>query len=142
MNESKEDKILSFLEGLTESIGRSNGESLEEVIKDLGEDGFDVGASVSRLKEKIQLFSQEARRNQLSVAREKRLSMASETASKFKDFIGLSRDQIIGKIKELCAMPNVAASVSYRDLELKTEEDLVALLEDLEMAKEMEEEKG
>lgn len=142
MKESEEYKILSFLEGLTESVGRSEEESLDEVIKDLEEDGFNVGASVSRLKEKIQLFSQEAKRQQLAVAREKRLSMGSGAAGRIKDLISLSKDQIISKIKELCATPAYSASVSYRDLELKSEEDLIALLEDLEMAKEMEEEKA
>lgn len=142
MNKNKEDKIQSFLEGLTESLGRSEGESLEEVINVLKEDGFNVKASVSRLKAKVQSFSQEAKRRQLVVAREKRLSLESEAASKVKDFIGLSKDIIINKIMKLYAIPNIAASVSYRDLEAKSETDLVALLEDLELAKKMEEEKA
>jgi hypothetical protein len=78
----------------------------------------------------------------LAVAREKRLSMESETGGKFKDFVGLSKDIIINKIKELCSTPTIASSIAYRDLELKSGEDLIALLEDLEMAKEMEEEKA
>jgi hypothetical protein len=142
MKEKEEYKILAFLEGLTESMGRSEEENLDEVIKDLEEDGFNVGASVTRLKEKIQLFSQEAKRKQLLVAREKRLSMDSEAGGKLRNLIGLSKDIIINKIKELCATPNLEPSVSYRDLESKSEADLIALLEDLEMAKEMEEEKA
>ena len=138
---NKENKIRFFLEGLTESLGRSEGETLEEVINALKEDGFNVEASVSRLKAKVQNFSQEAKRRQLVVAREKRLSLESETASKVKDFIGLSKNIIINKIMELCTIPNIAASVSYRDLETKSETDLIAILEDLELAKKMGEEK-
>jgi hypothetical protein len=139
---NKEDKIQSFLEGLTESFGRSEGESLEEVINSLKEDGFNVEASVSRLKAKVQNFSQETKRRQLVVAREKRLSLENEAASKVKDFIGLSKDIIINKIMGLCIIPNISASVSYRDLEAKSETDLIALLEDLELAKKIEEEKA
>jgi hypothetical protein len=140
MKNNKKDKILTFLDEITESIGRSDGESLDEVINELIEDGFDVDASVNRLKEKIKLFSLESKRQQLSIAREKRLSLDSEIRGKFGNFIGFSKDKLIGKINEFCNSSNFATSVSYRDLEQKSEEDLLALLEDLEMAKIMENE--
>lgn len=139
MKENKEDNIISFLETFTEAIGRSDEENIEEVISDLEEEGFDISASVKRIKEKVQSISQEARRKQLAMA-EKRLSLGKESAGKFKDLIELSKDHIINKIKELYETSALLPSVSYRDLELKTNEDLIALLEDLEMAKEMEKE--
>ncbi len=134
-------KIIYFLDTLTDAIGNSEGVSVEEVIKDLKEEGFDYDISLKRLYAVVQEASQEAKRNQLVKARERRLVMEAKRSTFLGRFVGWAREKLIERINELASSGEPSIAFSYRDLSSKSEADLAAILEDLEFAKEMEENK-
>jgi len=139
MKEDKRKESLVFLDSLTDALGRSEDQSLEEVKNDLRDEGIDVEASMERLMSSVKDISMEARRKQLDLAKEKR----DEIESKYPDFIGkfskLTREEILSRIQEIGSSFGLEASVAYRDLESKDIDDLRSLLEDLELAKHIDE---
>jgi biotin operon repressor len=134
-------KIISFLDALTDVIGRSEEQPIKEVIQDLKEEGFDCDASIEKLYSVVQQASQEAKRKQLAAAREKRLEMETKGSSFTGKFVGWTKAKLIERINELILAPEPSIAVSYRDLSTRNEADLIALLEDLEMVMEMEKNK-
>jgi len=138
MGTDDRNKIISFLDSLTDAIGNSEGQTIEEVIRELKEEGFDHDASMKRLYAVVQQASQEAKRKQLTTAREKRLAMEAKRSTYASKFAGWAKDKLIERINELMSTAGPSIAVSYRDLSSKSEADLIAILEDLQVAKEME----
>jgi hypothetical protein len=125
------DKYSAILDTLTDALGQSEGQSIEELSKDLQDEGIDVGATLKRLKMAQQNISMAAKRSALDAAREKRLELlgkGNEFIGKFKDW---SKNQILERIKELRG-PEVG--VAFRDLDALGVEEMASILEDLEMA--------
>jgi len=124
-------KYLKTLDTLTDALGRSEGQSVDEVKAELRDEGIDVEAVLTRLKNVQQHISMAAKRSVLDSAREKRLKLVE----KGHEFIGRFRDwtrvQIMKRIKELS---EPEAGLAYRDLEAMGTEEMVSILEDLEMA--------
>jgi len=124
-------KYLKTLDTLTDALGRSEGQSVDEVKAELRDEGIDVEAALTRLKNVQQHISMVAKRSVLDTAREKRLKLVEkghEFIGKFSDW---TRDQIIERIKELSSPE---AGLAYRDLEAMGTEEMASILEDLEMA--------
>jgi DNA-binding MarR family transcriptional regulator len=125
------DKYSVVLDTLTDALGRSEGQSIEDLSKDLQDEGIDVVAALKRLKMAQQNISMAARRSALDAAREKRLELlrkGNEFVGKFKDW---SKSQILERIKELSG-PEVG--LAFRDLDALGLEEMASILEDLEMA--------
>ena len=124
-------KYLETLDTLTDAFGRSDEQSIEEVLADIRDEGIDVDAALARLKKAQLNIAMEARRSVLDSAREKRLKLGE----KVPEFIGKFRDwtseQILARIKELGGLD---AGLAYRDLETMGTEEMTSILEDLEMA--------
>ena len=124
-------KYLKTLDTLTDALGRSEGQSVDEVKAELRNEGIDVEAALTRLKNVQQHISMVAKRSVLDTAREKRLKLVE----KGHEFIGMfsdwTRDQIIERIKGLSSPE---AGLAYRDLEALGTEEMASILEDLEMA--------
>jgi hypothetical protein len=142
METEDKEKIISFLDALTDALGDSGGMSKEDIIADLKEDGVDVDAAIKRIHQMVEHTSQKARRQQLDIAREQRLTFESKKPTRLGEFLGWTKEQIIEKINELILSSGPLASVSYRELESKSQEDLAALLGDLITAKEMAEQES
>lgn len=134
MKGNKKDKINIFIDALTDALGRSDEQSIEEVKNDLRDEGIDVDITVKKLMNMVKETSMFAKRRQLDMAREKRHKMESEKTKFFSKFSKLTREEILSKIKEIISLSDPTVSVSYRDLESKNTEDLRSLLEDLEIA--------
>lgn len=125
-------KQLDILDSLTDALGRSNGQSVEEIKDELREDGIDVDGALSRLR----LFQQEtamaAKRSALDVARVKRLKTSKRGHEFLGRFNGWAKEKLLSRIKEL-AGPD--AGYAYRDLEAMEEEEIASILEDLELTR-------
>jgi hypothetical protein len=143
MNTEHKEKILSFFDTLTDSLGESEGMSREDIIADLKEEGIEVDASIKRIQMMVEQASLKARRQQLDIAREKRLALETERPARLASFLNWTKDwtkeQIIEKICELAHSKTLQPTVSYRELQSKNLEDLAALYDDLINTKEMEE---
>lgn len=131
MSTDKE-KYLKILDALSDALGRSEGQSTEEIKTELREEGMDVDAAMARLQQAQQNIAMTAKRSVLDVAREKRL----ELVKKSNEFIGKYRDwpreKILARIQELSGP---TAGLAYRNLETMGAEDINSVLEDLEMAR-------
>jgi hypothetical protein len=142
MGTEGKEKILSFLDALSDALGESEGVSKEDIIADLKDEGIDVDVALKRIQTMVERASQKARRQQLEIAREKRLALEAEKPTRLANFLDWTKEQILEKISELIPSSGRLGSVSYRELESKSLGDLVALLEDLIAAKEMEEQEN
>jgi len=134
---SEEKRYLEMLDALTESLGSSEDQSLEEVTEELIAEGIDVDASISRLMQTVGKCTKAARRQALDRAREERLRTEQRSSALAIEFANLSKARLLKMIREIMsAMPD-ALSLSFRDLESKSDEDLASILEDLELAKQL-----
>ena len=136
MKENERKKKLILLDALTDALGRSEGQSIEEVKEDLQDEGIDVDASVRSLMESIKEISMTAKRSQLDLSRKKRIAAESKQQGIIGKYARWTRDQILARIVEIMAEPGLKVLVSHRDLESKSTEDLISLIEDMELAKE------
>jgi hypothetical protein len=134
--EDKENPI-DFFDTLTDALGASESVSKEDIVADLKEEEIDVDASVKRILAMVEHASQQAKRQQLEIAREQRLALELEKPTRLGEFLNWTKEQIIEKINQLLPTNGPLASVSYRDLESKSQEDLAALLEGIISTKEM-----
>jgi hypothetical protein len=125
-------KYLKTLNTLTDALGRSEGQSVDEVKVELRDEGIDVDAALTRLKNVQQHISMVAKRSVLDTAREKRLKLVKKGHEFIGRFSDWTRDQIIERIKELSGPE---AGLAYRDLEAMGTEEMASILEDLEMAR-------
>lgn len=128
----KKKKQLDVLEALTEALGNSDGQSVEEIKGELQGDGFDVDTVLNRLKSARESISMAARRSVLENARERRLKLAEHGREIIGRFKGFTREQILARIETLGGRE---AGFAYRDLESMGTEEMAAVLEDLEMTK-------
>ena len=125
------EKYMKTVDALTDALGRSEGQTVEDIKNELRDDGIDVDSALARLKKTQLSISMAAKRSALDAARDKRLELVrkgSEFIGKFSDW---SKDQIMARIKELSG-PKVG--LAYRDLDAIGTEEIISILEDLEMA--------
>ena len=123
-------KYLNTLDTLTDALGRSDGQSVEEIKEELRNDGIDVDGALGRLKMAQKGIAMAAKRSSLSAARKKRLKLVDrghEFMGKFHDWTSA---QIMDRIKELSGPE---AGLAYRDLEAMGTKEMASILEDLEM---------
>jgi len=137
MKMSENKKFLELLDSLTDALGRSDGQSLEEVSEDIKFEGVDLDSSLKRLMKTVHKSSRAAKRKVLDRAREERLKTETRDSTSFNKFKDWTREELIGKIRELLSTSPVSISAAFRDLESKRDEDLASLLEDLERAKQI-----
>lgn len=132
MDINKKD-MLKTLDALTDALGRSDGQSVDEVIDELKEQGIDADTTLKRLKEAQQQISMAAKRSVLNIAREKRHKLDEKGHDFIGKFSDWAKDQIIGRIKELLGSEGVSEpSLAFRDLETMGSDELGSILEDLE----------
>jgi hypothetical protein len=126
---------LKFFIDAFDAISNTEGESIEEVKKDLTEMGIDVPSAMKVLMGRVREISKAARRSELVLAGERRLAAEQARPSFFGRFTAWTREQVEARIRELAAPGVLDAAFSFRDLQERSEEDLKTLLEDLETAK-------
>lgn len=132
---SQKDDFLLILDNLAEFMGGSEGQSTDEVIGELRSEGVDVERGFHEFMRTVAECSARSRRQELEFARERR--MQAETKLKISDRLKRTKEELIGTIQALLATDPEPVSVSWRDLESKSPEDLISLIEDLETAKQI-----
>jgi exonuclease VII small subunit len=132
---SKRKSFLEKLDALTDALGRSDGQSLEEIKEELESEGIDLNASIKHLMEAVHKSSKASRRQSLDQAREERLKRDVSGSTYFNKFADWSREQLLERLNEIISDRSVATSASFRDLESRSDKDLASLLEDLEQTK-------
>ena len=125
------EKHMKTLDALTDALGRSEGQTVEDIKDELRDDGIDVDSALIRLKKAQLSISMAAKRSALDAARDKRLTLVQKGHKFIGKFSDWSRDQIMAKIKELSG-PRVG--LAYRELDSMGTEEIISILEDLEMA--------
>lgn len=133
MNTDKRQKDLSLLNNLFESLGDSGGMSTDEVEEGLRADGVDPNEALQRLIGVVKQVSAGSKRAALDLAKEKRLNRQGGVEKIIGKYRDLNRSQLMEVIKALVGGSGLSAAASYRDLEKQTDDNLRALLEDLEM---------
>jgi len=138
MNADKKLEYIELLDALSEALGDSEGQTPEEIRLELREEGFDIDSAENELLRFRNELSAAARREVLDEAKIKREALNSRKQGIIDKFRGWTRAQIDERLKDLLnKAPDVV--VAYRDLETQKDEDVMAILVDLEMAKLMDE---
>lgn len=133
MSTDKYHNDLSFINNLFESLADSGDMSTDDIKEELRADGVEPDEALQRLMRVVTQASADSRKSALDRAREKRLKeqdRVKKTIGKFKDW---TREQLLDKIRTLSGERGLQAAASYRELGEQTEDNLRALLEDLEM---------
>jgi len=125
------EKYMKTMDALTDALGRSEGQTVEDIKDELRDGGIDVDSALARLKKAQLSISMAAKRLALDAARDKRLELVQKGHKFIGEFSDWSRDQIMARIKELSG-PKVG--LAYRDLDAMGTEEIISILEDLEMA--------
>lgn len=134
----KEDKKVNgkiFIDALTDALGRSDEQSIEEVKNDLRDEGIEVEETMEKLITMVKNISMAAKRKQLDIAKEKRQITESKKLDFVSKFNEWTKDEILSRIKEISSLMGTNVSVAYRDLDSTNIDDLKSLLEDMEIAK-------
>lgn len=124
-------KQLDILDTLTDALGRSNGQSVEEIKEELRGEGIDVDGGLERLKLYQKDISMAAKRSVLDIVREKRVKLENQGHQFIGRFQGWTKEQFITRIKQLSGPE---AGFAFRNLESMGLEEMTAILEDLELA--------
>jgi len=136
---SQKDSFLAMLDNLTEFAGGSEGQSADEVMAELRSEGFDVDDGFQEFMKTVGECSARSRRQDLESARERR--MQAEAKLKITERFKRTKEELMATIQALLS-PDPQLSVSWRDLESKSEEDLISLIEDLETARQIRTKEG
>ncbi len=135
MKEDEKEDCKIFIDALTDALGRSDEQSIEEVKNDLQDEGIDVDGTMKKLITMVNNTSMAAKRKQLDIAKERRHIMESKKLNIINKFDNWTRDQILSRIKDISSLLDVEVSVAYRDLDSINTDNLKSLLEDMEIAK-------
>ena len=125
------EKYMRTMDALTDALGRSDGQTVEDIKNELQDDGIDVGSALERLKKAQLSISMAAKRSALDAARDKRVELVQKGREFIGKFSDWSKDQIMARIKELSG-PKVG--LAYRNWDAMGTEEIISILEDLEMA--------
>ena len=141
MGTNKKLDYIKLLDKLSETFGDSEGQSPDEIRKELNEEGFDIISAETEFYKFQQEISMAAKRQVLDEAGKQRNILESKINNIKEKIKGWTKDQIMDRFKDLSiADPNLV--VAYRDLESKKEEDIKEILIDIELAQLMAENEG
>lgn len=123
-------KCIRTIDALTDALGRSDGQSPDEIKDELRGEGVDIDATLARLKQAQQSISLAAKRAILERARQERLSWVEKGKILLGKYNGWSREQLVERIHQIGG-PEVQAA--FRDLDKMGDKQIAAILEDLEL---------
>ena len=126
-------KTRKLLETVFDSLGRSDDQNLDEVKSDLQEMGIDADAATQRMMAAMKASYQRAKLKRLDAAREQRLAELGQEAGILERFKDWTREMIIERLEQVFSAHPSQVGFAYRDLDGKDDDDLRALLQDLEI---------
>jgi len=132
-----------FLDNLSEFLGATEGQDLNDIKSELREEGIDVDAFVNKAKEEIAQKSSEAKRSWIAKAKAGH-AVALERINKIVLDIPKDAEALRGNVRRLISGRQTAGAYfrNYKDMSY---DDLKKLYEDymrLEHLKEKEEDEG
>lgn len=125
-------QTMKFIDNLTDALGRSEKQPINDVMSELKEYGVDVDASMKRMMNSLHEAARRAKLKRLDLAKEERLRSKEKEFSVTQWFADWPKEKIMERIKEIIGTNEGSLGVAYRELGNKEEEDLRALLQDLE----------
>lgn len=128
-------ELTKILDGLADAVGDSDGQSLEEIQRDIEEEGVNYKAIMGRLTESVELKLNELRRRALDEARDNRIRTEAALKRKRIEFTALSLREKLSRLRDLADAGHLSPSVAYRDLGHEDEQDLASIYEDAELAR-------
>ena len=126
---------MDILDCMAEALGDSEGQTMEEIQKDIEDEGCDYKPIMDRLREDLKANLNELKRAALDEARQKRLKTESTFREKLAQFAGLGREEKLARLTFLLDAGLLAPSLAYRDLTEESDQDLESLYEDAELAR-------
>lgn len=130
-------KNLIFIEAMADAISDCEDLPVEDIRKELKADDLDLDVSVNSLMDFVRNCSMDAKRQSLDGAAEARKIVDLKNKNNFGEFLNYSKDQLLTSIKKLLASSGETASLAYRELDEKNQEDLANILEDFQAAKDL-----
>jgi hypothetical protein len=127
--------VMDILDKLAEALGDSQGQTLEDIKKDIEEEGVDYKAAMKRLRDRLKEELNKLRRTALDQARNRRIYTATALKDRLAEFAALSREEKLSRLKDLIDGGFMAPKVAYRDFTSADEEDLGSIYEDAELAR-------
>jgi hypothetical protein len=134
---SQKESFIVTLDNLTDFLGRSEGQSTEEIMEELRSEGVDVDRGFQEFMKTVAECSARSRRRDLDIAKEGRLQAEAEPT--ISERLNRTKEELIETIQGLFSADPLLVGVSWRDLESRSIEDLASLIEDLETAKRIQE---
>jgi len=134
MSTDKKYEYIKLLDALSETFGESDEQTPDEIRDELREEGFDIDSVEAELMKFQQEISMAAKRQALDEAkscREKLVAKQQEIINNIKNW---TKEQVLERFKDILSNePDLV--VAYRDLEAKKDEDMKAILVDLELTR-------
>ncbi|SHJ18598.1 hypothetical protein SAMN02745165_01735 [Malonomonas rubra DSM 5091] len=121
--------ILRFLHGLLEGEGAEYKEpSPDQISKDLHKEGIDVSSMISDVN---QMIGKKRTEKRLNAANAKRIALSRLTELRDSPDKSGVKEKLISIFRDLNSSQPQLASAYFRKLEETNEEDMFAMLEDL-----------
>ncbi len=129
MNNLKEkDPTIRFWNNLFESLGESEGQTKEEIIEELKEDGIDVERVIANVKKFIQMKKDEQRlawQKKAREEREKKLKLLKDLKSNIN-----SEERIKQILTENTSLTENQIAIFYKRFKTLSEKDKESVIED------------
>ncbi|MGB9498693.1 MAG: hypothetical protein ACKVE4_02880 [Dissulfuribacterales bacterium] len=133
MSIDKKLEYIKLLNSLSEIFGESEGQSPDEIREELKNEGFDINSAEVELIKFQQNISMAAKRQALDEAKNKREKLSVIKQQMLDKVKNWTRDQVVERLKHILSVePDTV--VAYRNLNSKEDEDIKAILIDLELA--------
>ncbi len=113
MKDDEKEDCMIFIDALTDALGRSDEQSIEEVKNDLRDEGIDVDETMKKLITMVNNTSMDAKRKQLDIAKERRHKAESKKLDLVSKFNEWTRDEILLRIKEIYSLLGDNVCVAY-----------------------------
>jgi len=141
MSTDKKLEYIKLLDKLSETLGDSEGQSLDEIREEMQEEGIDVGAAEAEFLKSQQEISRAAKRQALDEAGQQRVLLGNKISEIKQKIKAWTKDQILDKLDSILET-DPEFGVAYRDLENKKDEDIKEILIDIEIAQLMKRDEG
>ena len=134
MNTDKKLEYINMLDLLSEAFGESEEQSPVEIRKELQDEGLDIDSTEIDLFNFQQEISKTARRKVLDEAKIRRNSYFLKQKEIVDKFSNWTKEQLIDYFKNI-SNEDQGLILAYRDLKNKKDEDIKAILIDLELSR-------
>jgi 5'-3' exonuclease len=134
MSTDKKYEYIKLLDALSETFGESDEQTPDEIRDELREEGFDIDSVETELMKFQQEISMAAKRQTLDEAKSRREKLVAKQQEIINNIKNWTKEQVLERFKDILSNEPDPV-VAYRDLEAKKDEDMKAILVDLELTR-------